>query len=112
MAKQVERSAKFVDDPGITHYVNHVGQSLARNSGVRMAVTFRVIDSEKIEAFTLAGGYQYISRGLLVQLNGEAEMAGVLAHGIAHTACALQQGRPRGRMLHSCSNSRNDFCRQ
>jgi len=86
LAKEIERSAKFVDDPDITQYVDHLGQSLARNSDVRMAVTFRVVDSDKIDAFTIAGGHQYISRGLLLQLNSEAELAGLLAHGIAHTA--------------------------
>jgi beta-barrel assembly-enhancing protease len=86
LAQQVDRSANFVDDPQITRYVDQLGQSIARNSDVRMAVTFRVIDSDKINAFTLPGGYQYIDRGLLLQLKSEAELAGVLAYGIAHTA--------------------------
>jgi beta-barrel assembly-enhancing protease len=51
-----------------------------------MPVTFRVIDTDKIAAFTLPGGYQYIDRGLLLQLKSEAELAGVFAYGIANTA--------------------------
>ncbi len=86
LAKQVDRSAKFVDDPEIVGYVDRVGQNVARNSDVRMPVTFRVIDAETVSAFTLPGGYQYISRGLLLRLESQAELAGVLAHGIAHTA--------------------------
>jgi predicted Zn-dependent protease len=86
LAKQVDRSAKFVDDPEIVGYVDRVGQNVARNSDVRMPVTFRVIDAETVSAFTLPGGYLYISRGLLLRLESQAELAGVLAHGIAQTA--------------------------
>jgi predicted Zn-dependent protease len=50
-----------------------------------MTVTFRVIDTGKI-AFTFANGYRYISRGLPLQLNSEAELAAVLAQGMARTA--------------------------
>jgi predicted Zn-dependent protease len=86
LAKQFERSAKFVDDPEIVGYVDRVGQNVARNSDARMPVTFRVIDTETVGAFTLPDGHQYVGRGLLLQLGGEAELAGVLARGIAHTA--------------------------
>lgn len=86
LAKQVDRSAKFVDDAEIVGYVGRVGQNVARNSDVRVSVTFRVIDAETVSAFTLPGGYQYISRGLLQRLESEGELSGVLAHGIAHTA--------------------------
>jgi len=45
-----------------------------------------VIDSDVLNAFTLPGGFQYINSGLILQTDGEAELAGVLARGIAHTA--------------------------
>lgn len=86
LAKEVNASANFVDDPEITLYVDHLGQMIAQHSDVRMPVTLHVIDSDEISAFTLPGGYQYITRGLLLHLNAEAELAGVLAFGIAHTA--------------------------
>ncbi|HUJ32770.1 MAG TPA: M48 family metalloprotease [Candidatus Acidoferrum sp.] len=86
LAKQVGKRAKFVGDDTIAVYVDRIGQMVARNSDVRMPVTFRVIDDDSVRAFTLPGGYQYINRGLLLRIKSEAELAGVLAHGIAHTA--------------------------
>ncbi len=86
LGKQFEQSAKFVDDLAITGYVDRMGQKLARNSDAEMPVTFFVVDTDSVSSFTLPGGRQYVSRGLLLQLEGEAELAGVLAHGIAHTA--------------------------
>lgn len=86
LANQVEHSAKFVDDPDIANYVDRRGQTVARNSDARMRVVFRVIDADSLDSFTLPGGYQYIGRGLLLSVASEAELAGVLAHGIAETA--------------------------
>ena len=86
LAKQIERESKFVDDAEVVDYVDRIGQRVARNSDIRMPVNFRVIDSDAEEAFTLPGGYQYVDRGLLLRVESEAELAGVLAHGIAHTA--------------------------
>jgi len=86
LAKQVDRSWRFVNDPEVVGYVDRVGQNVARNSDVRVPVTFRVIDTKTVSAFTLPGGYQYISQGLLLRLQSEGELAGVLAHGIAHIA--------------------------
>lgn len=86
LARQISHSAAFVNDPAVKQYIDQIGQMIARHSDVRMPVTFYVIDSDEISAFTLPGGYQYVTRGLLLQLNSEAELAGVLAHGIASTA--------------------------
>lgn len=96
LAKQVDRSAKLVDDPEITQYVDRIGQRLARNTDVRMPVTFRVIDSDKISAFTLPGGYQYVNRGLLEQLNGEAELAGAGAWDCTDRPAFRYKRGPRG----------------
>jgi predicted Zn-dependent protease len=86
LAKQVDRSWKFVDDPEIVGYVDRVGQKVAHDSDVRVPVTFRAVDAETVDAFSLPGGYVYINRGLLLRLESEGELAGVLAHGIAHIA--------------------------
>jgi predicted Zn-dependent protease len=86
LSQEVERSSKLLNDPIVTDYIGRVGQSVANNSDAHIPVTVRVIDSDVVNAFTLPGGYQYINRGLLLQLHGEAELAGLLARGIAHTA--------------------------
>lgn len=86
LSQEVERSSKLLDDPMVAEYIGRVAQNVAKNSDAQIPVTVRVIDSEVVNAFTLPGGYQYINRGLLLQLNGEAELASLLARGIAHTA--------------------------
>jgi predicted Zn-dependent protease len=83
---EFDRSATLLREPAITDYVAWVAQNLARNSDADLPITVQVIDSEEVRAFALPGGYQYISRGLLLRLEGECELASVLARGIAHTA--------------------------
>ena len=86
LAAEVERNAKIVDDPVIAEYINRVGQNLVRNSDARVPFTIKVIDSDEINAFALPGGYFYVNSGLVKLAGGEAELAGVMAHEIAHVA--------------------------
>jgi predicted Zn-dependent protease len=86
LAQEVERSAKFVDDPIITDYVNRVGQNLVRNSDARVPFTIKVIDSDQVNAFALPGGFFYVNSGLILRADTEAELAGVMGHEIAHVA--------------------------
>jgi predicted Zn-dependent protease len=86
LSQEVERSSKLLNDPVVTEYIGRVAQKVASNSDARVPITVRVIDSDVVNALTLPGGYIYINRGLLLRLNGEAEMASLLARGIAHTA--------------------------
>ena len=86
LAQEVERASHLQDDAFATDYLNRLAQNLAKNSDAKLPITVRVIDSDVVDAFTLPGGYQYVTRGLILSLDSEAELAGVLAHGIAHTA--------------------------
>ena len=86
LAQDIERQAKIVDDPVIAEYVNRVGQNLVRNSDTKVPVTIKVIDSEEINAFALPGGFFFVHTGLLLRAETEAELAGVMAHEIAHIA--------------------------
>lgn len=83
-AQEIERSVKLVDDPVVNEYVNRVGQNLVRNSDARVPFTIKVIDSDEMNAFALPGGFFYINSGLILRADEEAEMAGVMAHEIAH----------------------------
>ncbi|HXW57164.1 MAG TPA: M48 family metallopeptidase [Candidatus Cybelea sp.] len=87
LAQQVDRSAKFIDDPVVNEYVNRVGQNLVRNSDARVPFTIKVIDSDVVNAFALPGGFFYVNSGLILHADEEAELAGVMAHEIAHV-CA------------------------
>lgn len=85
-AQQVEASVKLVQDPVVNEYVNRLGQNLVRNSDARVPFTIKVIDSDEINAFALPGGFFYVNSGLILAADEEAELAGVMAHEIAHVA--------------------------
>src|SRR5438270_8369803 len=86
VAQEVERSARIIDDPIIAEYVNRVGQNLVRNSDVKVPVTIKVLDSEDVNAMALPGGFFYVNSGLILRAESESELAGVMAHEIAHIA--------------------------
>jgi predicted Zn-dependent protease len=86
VAQDIERQAKIIDDSVIAEYVNRVGQNLVRNSDVKVPVTIKVIDAEEVNAFALPGGFFFVNSGLILRAETEAEMAGVMAHEIAHIA--------------------------
>jgi beta-barrel assembly-enhancing protease len=85
-AQQVEASSKLIQDPVITEYVNRLGQNLVRNSDAQVPFTIKVVDSDEVNAFALPGGFFYVNSGLILAADEEAELAGVMAHEIAHVA--------------------------
>src|SRR5438552_13208929 len=86
LAQEVERQAKIINDPIISEYVNRVGQNLVRNSDAKVPFTIKVIDGEEVNAFALPGGFFFVYSGLILKAENEAELAGVMAHEIAHVA--------------------------
>lgn len=96
-AQQIESQIKLINDPVITEYVNRIGQNLVRNSDAQVPFTIKVIDSDVVNAMALPGGFFYVNSGLILAADEEAEMAGVMAHEIAHVA-ACHYGREMTRM--------------
>lgn len=86
MAQEVERQSKIINDPIIAEYVNRVGQNLVRNSDAKVPFTIKVLDTEEVNAFALPGGFFFVNSGLILKAESEAELAGVMAHEIAHVA--------------------------
>ena len=86
-AQQVEASVKLVNDPVVNEYVNRIGQNLVRNSDAKVPFTIKVVDDDTINAFALPGGFFYVDSGLILAADDESELAGVMAHEIAHV-CA------------------------
>ena len=86
LAQEVEKTSKLCDDPVVVEYVNRVGQNLVRNSDAKVPFTIKVIDSDEINAFALPGGFFYVNSGLILRATEESELAGVMAHEIAHVA--------------------------
>jgi beta-barrel assembly-enhancing protease len=87
LAQEVERQAKIIDDPTIAEYVNRLGQNIVRNSDAKVPFTIKVLDTEEVNAFALPGGFFFVNSGLILKTETEAELAGVMAHEIAHVAC-------------------------
>jgi predicted Zn-dependent protease len=86
MAQEVERQAEIIDDPVIAEYVNRIGQNLVRNSDAKVPFTIKVVHSDEVNAFALPGGFFFVNSGLILVAENEAELAGVMAHEIAHVA--------------------------
>jgi predicted Zn-dependent protease len=85
-SRSIEQEVKLLTDPFITEYVNRIGQNLVRNSDAKVPFTIKVIDCDEINAFSLPGGFLYVNSGLIMAAQEEAELAGVMAHEIAHVA--------------------------
>ena len=86
LAEQVEMQVRMVKDPAVDEYVNRVAQAIVRNSDAQVPFTVRVIDDQTVNAFALPGGFFFVDSGLILAAENEAELAGVMAHEIAHVA--------------------------
>ena len=103
-SQQVEHGVKLVSDPVITEYVNRIGQNLVRNSDSKVPFTIKVIDTNEINAFALPGGFFYVNSGLILAADNEAELAGVMAHEIAHVAaCHVAREQTRSNIVNLAS---------
>src|SRR5262245_28809270 len=86
-AAEVKREMGLVDDPALIAYVRTVGARLAAQSPRQdVTYTFEIVDQPEPNAFALPAGHVYVTRGMLILLDAEDELAGVLAHEIAHVA--------------------------
>ena len=100
LAAQIEQQAKMVEDPKITEYINRVGQNIVLHSDAKIPFTIKVIDSDEVNAFALPGGFFFVNKGLIIAADNEAELAGVMAHEIAHvTARHAMENQGKGRLL-------------
>lgn len=87
-AVAVEAFSRFggeYPDESLTRYVNLVGKTVAEVSDrPNLAFHFAILNSQEQNAFAAPGGYIFVTIGLLNTLKNEAELAGVLAHEVAH----------------------------
>ncbi|MGC1163986.1 MAG: M48 family metallopeptidase [Candidatus Sulfotelmatobacter sp.] len=103
-SQMIESQVKLVNDPVITEYVNRIGQNIVRNSDAQVPFTIKVIDSDVVNAMALPGGFFYVNSGLILAADEEAEMAGVMAHEIAHvSACHYGREMTRAQLLQMAS---------
>jgi predicted Zn-dependent protease len=96
LALEVEQQAKMVEDPMVTEYINRVGQNIVLHSDAKIPFTIKVIDSDEVNAFALPGGYFFVNKGLIIGADNESELAGAMAHEIAHV-CARHAMENQGK---------------
>jgi len=83
---QQSQGGTYNVDPALTEYVDSVGKKLAAVSEVDLPYEFVVLNNSVPNAWALPGGKIAINRGLLTELNSEAELAAVLGHEVVHAA--------------------------
>ncbi len=84
-SREIEREIKLYGDPEVVRYVDGLCQALvvhSRRSNIPYYI--KIVDTDEVNAFALPGGYLYVNRGLISISETEAELAGVIAHEIAH----------------------------
>jgi predicted Zn-dependent protease len=74
----------YYDGPELQAYVAQVGSRLLVHSDTRFNFQFKVVDHPSINAMALPGGFVYVTRGILGEMNEEAQLAGILGHEITH----------------------------
>jgi len=83
--QQVMKQYEVYQNPELQKYVDEIGQKLAKKSHrENLDFHFTLLDSPEVNAFALPGGYVYITRGIMVYMNSEEQLAGVLGHEIGH----------------------------
>ena len=84
-AEETDKQLPILVEPLLTAYVNHLGQKVAKESRrSEIQYSFKIVNTDAVNAFSLPGGFVYVNRGLLDYVNNESELAGVLAHEIGH----------------------------
>jgi hypothetical protein len=73
-----------IDNPAVKKYVTELAQRIARHSDLRVPLNVTLLNSKEINAFALPGGFLFVQRGLLEAAEDESQLAGVIAHEIAH----------------------------
>jgi beta-barrel assembly-enhancing protease len=84
MADAIDAQTVSVTDPKVKGYIDGLGQKLVRNSDAQIPFTIKVIDSKSPTTFSLPGGFLYVDQALILDVDDEAELAGLMAHEIAH----------------------------
>jgi Zn-dependent protease with chaperone function len=86
-AAAAERELPILHDQSIEAYVDRIGERLAKVApGAEYPYQFKVVNASDINAFALPGGYLYVNRGLIEAAQNEGQLAGVMAHELAHVA--------------------------
>src|SRR3954452_22433250 len=86
LSEEVDKSLVLLRDPDLLRYLHQLGESLIANSDTSQTLTIRVIRDDEVNAFALPGGNLYVTTGLILFCEDEAELTSAMAHEIAHIA--------------------------
>jgi predicted Zn-dependent protease len=86
VAAQFEVTIRLIEEPLIAGYFERIGQDLVQHSDARVPFRIKVLHSSEVDVLALPGGYLYVTSGLVLAAENEAELAGAMAHGISHVA--------------------------
>jgi predicted Zn-dependent protease len=81
---QILKQFGYYDSPDLQNYIAQIGSLVAASGDSRFNFQFKVVDQAYINAMALPGGFIYITRGILAEMNDEAQLAAVLGHEITH----------------------------
>ena len=73
-----------LEDEAVTAYVQQLAKNIADHSDLQVPLRVTLLNSDEINAFAMPGGFLFVNTGLIAQAETESELAGVLAHEIAH----------------------------
>jgi predicted Zn-dependent protease len=100
IAAEFEQTARLMEDPVISEYVDRVGQNIVKHSDAKVPFHIKVVDSDEVNAFAFPGGYFYVNKGLILEADNESELAGVMAHEISHVTARHATARmSKGQIL-------------
>ena len=98
-AAEIAKESKFIEDPAVVKRVATIGNAIAavaiakevpatygKSNVAKFDYSFKIIDDKEINAFALPGGFLYLNKGLLDYVHSDDELAGVIAHEVAHAS--------------------------
>jgi beta-barrel assembly-enhancing protease len=86
LSAQLAQELPLVQDGPVVQYINQLGNSIAQRADPRIRYSFYVVNAPEVNAFAVPGGHIYVNRGLIERSQNMSELAGVLAHEVAHVA--------------------------
>ena len=91
VAEHTAKRFSILAEPAASSYINALANRLASHSDLGLPVTVQIIDSQELQAIPLPGGFLFLSTGLILHAQTEAELAGLIAHQIAHVAISRDE---------------------
>ena len=84
LAAKIEQDTTVIEDPNLTAYVNSLELTIVKRSDLQGCFLVKILDDPEANAFSLPGGFLYVTTGLLLVADSEGELTAALAHETGH----------------------------